>query len=92
MIISFRDKGLRRFAETGDPSKLRVQRPDKITRVLTLLDEAAAPAELNLPGLRFHELTGDRKGTWSVTITGNWRITFGWHGADAVDVNLEDYH
>jgi proteic killer suppression protein len=90
VIRSFRDKGLRRFAE--DPSKLRVQRPDEIARVLTLLDEAATPVELNLPGLRLHELTGDRRGTCSVTITGNWRITFGWEGADAIDVDLEDYH
>ena len=92
MIKSFRDKGLRRFAENGDASKFRVQRPDKIARVLALLDEAATPAELNVPGLRLHELTGDRRGTWSLTITGNWRITFGWEGADAIDVDLEDYH
>ena len=92
MIKSFRDKGLRRFAENGDASKFREQRPDKIARVLALLDEAATPAELNVPGLRLHELTGDRRGTWSLTITGNWRITFRWEGADAIDVDLEDDH
>jgi hypothetical protein len=51
-----------------------------------------APGDLALPGLRLHELKGDRKGTWSVTVSGNWRITFSFEGKDAVDVDYEDYH
>jgi proteic killer suppression protein len=47
---------------------------------------------MNLPGYKFHEQTGTRKGTYSVTVTGNWRITFKFEGEDATDVNLEDYH
>jgi proteic killer suppression protein len=45
-----------------------------------------------LPGYRFHELTGSRKGTYSVSVSGNWRLTFRWQGEDAIDVQLEDYH
>jgi len=56
------------------------------------LEVATAPAQMNLPGWRFHELTGDRKGTYSITVSGNWRMTFKWDGVDAVDVDLEDYH
>ncbi|VAW93550.1 Toxin HigB, partial [hydrothermal vent metagenome] len=44
------------------------------------------------PGYRFHELTGKRKGTYSVTVSGNWRITFAFRQGNAYDVNLEDYH
>ena len=47
---------------------------------------------MDLPGLRLHELTGSRKGTWSVTVSGNWRVTFRFEGGDAEIVNYEDYH
>jgi toxin HigB-1 len=47
---------------------------------------------MNLPGFDFHGLKGDRRGTFSVTVTGNWRVTFRWRGEDAIDVDYEDYH
>jgi proteic killer suppression protein len=47
---------------------------------------------MNIPGYRFHALTGNRKGTYAVTVTGNWRITFRFAGEDAIDVDLEGYH
>jgi toxin HigB-1 len=48
--------------------------------------------QMNIPGLRFHLLRGRDKGRYSVWASGNWRITFGWSGEDAVDADLEDYH
>ena len=47
---------------------------------------------MNLPGNRLHELKGDRKGTRSVAVSGNWRLTFAFRDRDACDVDLEDYH
>jgi proteic killer suppression protein len=47
---------------------------------------------MNLPGFGLHQLKGDRKGTWSIAVSGNWRITFRFQGADALDVDFEDYH
>ena len=47
---------------------------------------------MNLPGLRLHELTATRKGTWSVRVSGNWRVTFQFAVPDAISVNYEDYH
>ncbi len=47
---------------------------------------------MNLPGLRLHPLRGDREGTWSVAVSGNWRVTFRFCNADATDVDYEDYH
>ena len=47
---------------------------------------------MNTPGYKFHPLSGDRKGTYAVTVTGSWRITFRFDGMDAIDVNLESYH
>jgi proteic killer suppression protein len=60
--------------------------------VLDALDQATSPEQLNIPGWRLHPLTGDRKGIWSISVSGNWRITFEFSGTDAVNINLEDYH
>jgi proteic killer suppression protein len=56
------------------------------------LDEAEKPEEMSIPGYRLHHLKGDQKGRYAVDVSGNWRITFGWEGEDAIDVDLEDYH
>jgi proteic killer suppression protein len=92
MIRSFRNKGLRRFTERGDASKLSVQNPDRIRRILLALDAAKSPQHMNVPGLRFHGLKGADKGRYAVDASGNWRVTFAWDGEDAIDVDLEDYH
>ena len=60
--------------------------------LLDRLDAAMKPEDMNLPGYRFHRLKGDRKRAFSVSVSGNWRITFRFEDGDAVDVNLEDYH
>ena len=60
--------------------------------MLDRLDAVARPDDMNLPGYKFHQLSGDRRGIYSVTVTGNWRITFRFDGEDAIDVDLEDYH
>ena len=92
MIRSFRSKALRRFVEKGDPSKLSVPNIARLERILEQLDEATAPDEMNAPGYRVHGLKGKDKGRYAVDASGNWRITFGWEGDDATDVDLEDYH
>jgi len=61
--------------------------------VLAALDTAEGPGDMGLfPGWRLHPLKGDHKGSWSVTITGNWRIVFCFVKGDAFDVDLTDYH
>jgi proteic killer suppression protein len=56
------------------------------------MDVADRPQMLDLPGLGFHALRGNRKGEYAVSVSGNWRLTFGWSGDDAINVGLEDYH
>lgn len=92
MIRSFSNKGLRLFAETGDPRKLSIENAGRVRRILAQLDAATKPEDMNLPGYRFHQLGGDRKGTYAVTASGNYRITFRWDAPDVIDVDLEDYH
>jgi proteic killer suppression protein len=92
VILSFRSKGLQYFFERGDSKRLSVQNTARIGRILRALEAAAAPEDMNIPGLRFHSLSGDQKGRFAVDASGNWRITFGWSEDAAVDVDLEDYH
>ena len=65
---------------------------DRLRRQLDVLNRARSTRDLNLPGYRLHQLKGNRAGTWSVTVSGNWRVTFTFEGEDAYDVDLEDYH
>jgi toxin HigB-1 len=92
MIRSFKHRGLKRFYERDDRSGLRRDFVDTIQEILTVLDDAATPQELDLPGYRLHPLKGDLKGFWSVTVRANWRIIFRFEGTDAFDVELIDYH
>ena len=92
MIRSFRSKALRRLVEQGDGSKLSVPNVRRVETILARLDAATVPEDLNLPGYRFHGLKGKDKGRYAVDASGNWRITFGWDGRNAIDVDLEDYH
>ena len=68
---------------------------DKIRKILTFLDEMQDTLELQtLPGWKAHMLTGDRKGTWSLSVTKNKRLTFSIDSTEReiYEVNLEDYH
>lgn len=92
MIRAFRHKGLKRLYEADNPSGVRGDQVARIRDVLAHLDAASSPSDLDLPGYRLHALKGDRKGYWSITISGNWRILFRWQDGNAVDVDLVDYH
>lgn len=92
MIRSFKHKGLARFFETGTKAGIQSAHAERLRLVLGLLNAAARAEDLALPGLRLHPLKGARKGTWAVWISGNWRITFRFDGADADVVDYEDYH
>ena len=90
MIKSFRHKGLDRFFTKSDRSKIDARQADGIRRILDRLDASVRPEDMNLAGFGFHGLSGKLKGAFAVS--GNWRITFRFADADAIDVNLEDYH
>jgi proteic killer suppression protein len=92
MIKSFRHKGLERFFRKSDPRGIQAQHASRVGRILSLLDDASSPEQLNIPGLFLHPLKGERKGEWAMTVSGNWRITFCFDGEDVIVVNLEDYH
>jgi proteic killer suppression protein len=92
MIVSFRHRGLKRFFEKSDGRGLNPQHVRKIERILTILDDAIEPEDMNQPGFDFHKLSGHKPERWSVHVNGNWCITFAFDGEDAVAVDYEDYH
>jgi toxin HigB-1 len=93
-IESIRHKALRRFAETGLAKSLPSGSVDRLRRMLAYIDAIGTAEELRVPpNFGAHQLTGDRKGDWALTVTRNWRMTFRVNAAGAIeDMDLEDYH
>ena len=92
VIKSFAHKGLEQFFLTGNKAGIQPLHANRIRLILAQLQQARTIDDLRIPTLRLHELKGDRKGTWSVTVQANWRITFRIAAGDANDVDYEDYH
>ena len=92
MILNFKHKGLGLFFTASDYRGIPAQYAPRIERILDRLDAATKPEDMNIAGYKFHGLTGDRKGTYAASVTGNLRITFKFDGEDAINVELEDYH
>ena len=92
MIRSFRHRGLRRFYERGDRSRIRPAWVPRIRVILTLLNEAKSPTDMKQPTFRLHQLKGEYANYWSVWVSRNWRIIFRFEDGDVYDVHLIDYH
>ena len=92
-VRSIAHKGLRRLYEDNSSKGLSADTVDKLRKMLAFLDAMQDPQELRaLPTWKAHILSGDRKGTWSLHVTRNWRMTFRIEDDEIIDLNLEDYH
>ena len=92
-IRNFVHKGLQRFYEEGDPKGLPPSCLDKLRKMIVYLEAMGEAGELRtMPVWKAHPLTGSRKGTWSLHVTRNWRLTFRVVEAEILDVDYEDYH
>ena len=93
MIVSFKDKRTREFAE-GNRIKAFAGIERKAEMKLDQLDAALSLPDLDLPGNRLEALKGDRKGQYSIRINDQWRICFEWPKGSPGPVNVEivDYH
>lgn len=83
---------LEKFFYDGDKKGINIKHVPRLGRILDRLDASMEPKDMNLPGFKLHELKGKEKGTWSVWVSGNWRVTFKFDGNDAVLVDYRDYH
>ncbi|MEO0883954.1 MAG: type II toxin-antitoxin system RelE/ParE family toxin [Pseudomonadota bacterium] len=92
-IASIQHKGLLAYFTSGDSKGLRQDLVLRLQNILTALEVAADVESLEgPPGWRIHQLKGDRAGVWSISVSGNWRLTFTVKDNVIHDLNLEDYH
>jgi toxin HigB-1 len=91
MIFGFRHEGPEELYLAGRTRRIGADHVRKCARILQLLEVAEQPADLNIAGFRFHGLHCNPQ-RWMVRVTGNYRITFGWSGKNALDIDFEDYH
>lgn len=92
MIKSFRHKGLEKFFDTGSKAGIQPKHEKKLRQQLSTLNVATKPEQMAVPGWDFHPLTADLADHFSVSVNGNWRLTFKFEGEDAILVDYQDYH
>ncbi len=92
MIRTFRHKGLAEFYLEGSRRGILPRHATRLRLILTALGHAKRPMDMNAPGWRLHELRGELKGFYSVTVSANWRLIFRFEAGDACDVDYVDYH
>lgn len=94
MIVNFKHKGLENFFLKGDGSKLQSHHLKRIRLILTTLDNAESLNDINVPGFQLHQLKGKLKGVSSVSVNGNYRITFRFDEKkiEVLDIDYLDYH
>jgi len=92
MIKSFKHKGLKRYFETGNASGIHAAHKNRLRLQLLALNTAFNIEDMDVPGYKLHQLKGSKKGLWSISVNGNWRITFEFDEGNAYIVNYEDYH
>jgi proteic killer suppression protein len=81
-----------RFFLSGSKAGIQPNHASKLGDQLTVLNVATGPAQMNIPGWKFHALKGELTGHWAVSVSGNWRLTFAFDGEDAIFVDYQDYH
>ena len=92
MIKSFKNKALADLFNTGKTGKIDAKMHKRILARLDALDAATSPAQMNIPGFNFHSLNGFNPTRYTVHVNGPWCVTFEFDGADATNVDFEQYH
>lgn len=92
MIRSFRHGGIKAFFQTGSKAGIQPAHAKRLRLQLTRLNASNGPSDMDSPGWRLHPLKGGLAGHWPVDVSGNWRLTFAFEGADAILVDYQDYH
>jgi toxin HigB-1 len=92
VIKSFRHKGIELFFRTGSKARIQASHAERLRKQLFALDNARSAKDMNAPGWKLHPLHGELESHWSVSVSGNWRLTFRFDREDAVLVDYQDYH
>lgn len=92
MIKSIRHKGLAKLYAAGSAAGVQPAHVQRLRYQLAALDTAQSIDDLDVPGFRLHPLKGKLKGRWSISINGNWRLTFEFTDGNVYVLDYEDYH
>jgi proteic killer suppression protein len=92
VIRTFRHRGIERFFKTGSKTGIQPKHEARLRIQLTTLNLASTPLDMNRDPWSWHPLKGKLKGHWSVSVNGNWRLTFTFEDEDAILVDYQDYH
>ena len=90
--MRFKDKSLKRFWNTGRAKGINPEHSDRLKELLSALNAATKPGDMDLPGYAYHHLKGNRAGEFAVEISGPFRLVFEWHDGEAILVRPENYH
>ena len=92
MIKSVKHKGLQQFYESGSRAGIQPAHKARLRLQLAAPDTSTVIEDLDIPGFRLHPLKGRLKGRWSISVSGNWRLTFEFKDGNVYVLNYEDYH
>jgi toxin HigB-1 len=92
MIKSFKHNGLKKFYESDSKAGIVPSHAKRLRIQLSVLDVATKPGDMDRSGWGLHPLTGKLAGFWSISVNGNWRLTFRFTGVDVEIVDYQDYH
>jgi proteic killer suppression protein len=92
MIKPFKHKCLEKFYASGSTRGIQANHAKKLKMQLAALDTAQSVDDMDIPGYRLHQLTGNRRGIWTITANANWRLTFESEEGNVYILNYEDYH
>lgn len=92
MIKSFRHAGLEKFFSTGSKAGIQPSHAKRLSEQLLLLNRAAKPSDMGMPGWGLHPLQAEYAGHWAIKVDRMWRLTFRFEGEDVILVDYQDYH
>lgn len=92
MIKGFQHKGLEKFYRAGSKAGVQPEHAARLQKQLTLLEAAAAPEDVNVPGYHLHLLKAGLVGHWAIKVDRMWRLTFMFEGKDVILLDYQDYH
>jgi proteic killer suppression protein len=92
MIEKIRHKGLKALYEKDQTKGVLQEQVKRLRVILSRLDAASTPEDMDFPGLGLHPLKGDKAGFWAVWVSGNWRVIWRFEDGNVTDVDWIDYH
>lgn len=92
MIMNFKHRGLQSLFFEGNSAKVRQSHLKRLRLILAKLNASKHISDMNFPGSDLHQLKGDKKGFWAISVSANWRLIFRFENENVYDLDYLDYH